>query len=87
MGVITKKNKALNMMGEIIIPNVIPSFIHKKLGILKIDGQMNEIINKDKETEKKIYTLVLSEVKKNKPNKKNINAKNNPNFLFDGSNI
>jgi len=55
------------------------------LGILKIDGHINEIINKDNEIEKKIYALELSEVKKNKPNKKNINTKNNPNFLFDGN--
>ena len=73
------------MIGETIIPNIIPSFIHKKLGILKIDGQMNEIINKDNEIVKKMYALDLSEVKKNKPKKKNINTKNNPNFLFDGS--
>jgi len=73
------------MIGETIIPNVIPSFIHKKLGILKIDGHIDEIINKNNEIEKKIYALELSEVKKNKPNKKNINTKNNPNFLFDGN--
>ena len=53
------------MIGETIIPNVMPSFIHKKLGILRIDGHINEIINKDNEIEKKIYALELSEVKKN----------------------
>ena len=58
------------MIGETIIPNVIPSFIHKKLGILRIDGYINEIINKDNEIVKKMYVLNLSEVKKNKPNKK-----------------
>ena len=54
IGVITKKNRTLNMIGETIIPNVIPSFIHKKLGILKIDGHIDEIINKNNEIEKKI---------------------------------
>jgi len=52
------------MMGETIIPNVMPSFIHKKLGILRINGHINEIINKNNEIEKKIYALTLSEVKK-----------------------